>query len=143
MIMDKENQFSAAQAITAAANSTNVIDSSAAGEDLGAGENLFIVAVVTTAFTDAGSDSTLNVSLQTDDNSAMASPTVIQDLFTFPALSPVGTKKIARIQPATFERYVGLVYTPANGNLTAGAVSAMIVKDADIQKFYPDAINIA
>jgi len=143
MIMDKENQFSAAQAITAAAGSTNVIDSSPVGEDLGAGENLFIVAVVTTAFTDAGSDSTLNVSLQTDDNSGMASPTVIQDLFTFPALSPVGTRKIARIQPATFERYLGLVYTPANGNLSTGAVTAMIVKDADIQKFYPDAINIA
>lgn len=143
MIIDKENQFSAAQAITAAAGSTNVIDSSPAGEDLGAGENLFIVAVVTTAMTDAGSDSALAVDLQTDADSAMGSPTVIQNLFTFPALSPIGTKKIARIQPATFERYVGLVYTPSNGNLTTGAISAMIVKDADVQKYYADAITIS
>lgn len=142
MLFDKENQFSDAQAITAAAKSTNVIDLGVA-RDMGAGENLFLVAVVDTAFTDAGSDSTLAVNLETDDDSAMGSPTVIQNLFTFPALSPVGTKKVARLQPADYERYIQLAFVPAGGNLTTGAITAFLCKDADVQKYYADAITIS
>lgn len=143
MILDALNLFSDAQAITASAASTNVLDLDAA-RDIGTGENLYVVVTVDTAFTDAGSDSTVAVTIETDDNEAFASAVVGQTLFTFTALSAAGTKKIARIQPdAVNERYMRLAYTVANGNLTTGAVTAAIVKDIDKFKAYADAITIS
>lgn len=142
MILDRQNRFSGAQAITASAVSEDVIDLSEA-RDIGAGENLFLLVVVTTAFTDAGSDSTLQVDLQTDDNEAFASPTVLRSLGVFPALSAIGSRFLVRLDPAAFERYIRLNYTVANGNFTTAAVTAAILKDADVQKYYPDAITIS
>lgn len=143
MLLDKQHQFSDAQAITAAAKSTNVIDLSDAGRDIGNGERLFLVVVVTTAFTDAGSNSSLTVDLEQDDDSAMGSPAKVQEIGSFPALSPVGTKLIAAIDPAKIsERYLQLGYTPVNGDLTTGAVKAFIAKDVDAYKAYADAISI-
>lgn len=143
MIMDKELLFSDAQAVTAAAASTNVVDLGEA-RDVGTGQNLYVVGVVKTAFTDAGSDSTLAVKLQTDSVENFASPADAQELFVFPALAAVGTTKIARLQPGAIdERYLRAFYTPAGGNLTTGAVSLFIVHDIDQWKAYQDAITIS
>lgn len=145
MILDAQNLFSDAQAITATAVSTNAIDLGlASGLDLGSGENLYVHINVDTAFTDSGSDSTVTVTLVTDDNSSLSSATAVQTLGTFAALSAAGTKIIARIQPnLTLERYIGLNYTLANGNLTTGAVTASLVKDVDTYKSYADNITIS
>lgn len=141
MIIDSELELSDAQAVTAAAASTNTIDLGAA-RDIGVGEELYVVGVVTTAMTDASSDSTLAVKLQTDDNSSFSSAADIQDLFTFPATSPVGTMKFARIQPAAFERYLRGYYTPANGNLTTGSFDLFITKDIQKYQDYPVGYSI-
>lgn len=145
MILDAQNLFSDAQAITATAVSTNSIDlGMTSGYDLGAGEDLYVHLNVDVAFTDSGSDSTVTVTLVTDDNAALSSPTAVQTLGTFPALSAVGAKIVACIQPGlSFERYVGLNYTLANGNLTTGSITAALVKDPDAYKSYPDAITIS
>lgn len=143
MIMDKENLYSDAQAVTAAAASDNVIDHGEA-RDLGTGENLYLVAVLTEAMTDAGSDSTLEAKIQTDDNSGFATPTDAQIVGTFPALSPVGTRLITRLDPLKInERYSRLYFTPANGNLSTGKVKAGIVHGIDNAKAYADAITIS
>ncbi len=143
MILDAQNLFSDAQAITAAAASTNLIDLGEA-RDIGVGENLFVVLIVDTAFTDADSNSTLAVVLQTDALAAFGSPTNGQTLFTVPALAAIGSKHIARIQPdALNERHVRLYYTPANGNLTTGAVTAFITHDIDKYVAYADNITIS
>ncbi len=144
MIMDAENRFSNAQAITATANSDNVIDLGIAGRDIGAGEVLYIVLVVTTAFTDASSNSTITVTLVTDDNTSLSTPTTVQTLGVFAALSAVGTRIVAQIQPnLTLERYIGLTYTAANGDLSTGAITAAITKDVDLYKSYAANYNIA
>lgn len=137
MILDSLNQYSDAQAITASAKSTNVIDHLAPDNDLGAGEDLYLLAIVTEAFTDAGSDSTVAVALETDDNSPMASPVAIQSIGTFGALSAIGAKLLAKLAPGlAYERYTQIGYTVAGGNLTTGKISCFLLTGPDVQKFY-------
>lgn len=143
MYLDAQNLFSDAQAITAAAASTNLVDLGAI-RDLGSGENLYIVLVVDVALTDSGSDSTVTVALQTDDNESFTSATSSQTLFTVAAVAAAGTKYVARIQPdAANERYIRLYYTPNNGNLSTGSVTAFITYDIDKYTSYDDNVTIS
>lgn len=143
MILDDQLLFSEAQAITSTADSTNVIDLSNV-RDIGVGEDLFIFAVLTEALNDSsGTDATLSVGLTTDDNASLSSDTALQTLFTFAHGNAAGTFKYARINPASFERYIGLVYTVANGPFDAGKVTAGIVKDIQKYTSYASGFTIA
>lgn len=137
MYVDAQNLFSDAQAITATAASDNLIDFGSA-RDIAVGRELYVVIIVDTAFTDAGSDSTVAVTIETDDNAAFSSATTIQTIGTFAALSAAGTRLIARLQPeAGWEQYVRLQYTVANGNLTTGALTAFLALDIQAFTAYP------
>lgn len=139
MYLDYENEFSAAQAITATANSEHVIDTSVA-RDLGTGEDFYIHVNVVEGFTDTDSNSTVAIALITDDNSGLASPATVQQLGTLPALSPAGTQLYFRVHPenlVAFQRYLGLSYTVANGNLTTGKITAGIVRNIQKANNYP------
>lgn len=147
MMFDKENQFSDAQAVTTGSDtgiaSTNVIDFGAV-RDIGVGENLFLVVSVDTAFTDTGSNSTLTVYAQSDDNEAFSTATNTQTLGTFAVNAAIGTQIIARVQPGTFnERYGRLFYLAANGALATGAVTAFLAKDIDKAPMYADGFTIS
>ena len=147
MICDRENQFSDAQVVTTGSEngilSTDKMDLGVA-RNIGAGEELWIVVIVDTTFTSSGSDDTLAVDLVTDDNPGLNSPTVIQRLGTFPAVSAAGTAIKARVPFSTsYERYIGLLYTAATGPLTAGAVTAVMTKNIDAFRAYADAITIS
>lgn len=140
MITDAQLTFSDAQAITAAAGSDNTVDLSAV-RDIGTGEPLYIVVSVDVAFTDGSSDSTLTVALEGDSTTSFT-PDGTVDLFTIPALAAAGNVYYARLAPGAAPlayRYVRLKYTPNNGNLTTGTVTASIVHD--IQKFVAYAKN--
>lgn len=136
MLIDRQNRFSNAQAITATAGSTDIIDLGGAGRNIGVGEEMYLVVIVTTAFTDASSDSTVAVTLETDDNDTMSTPTTILTLGTFAALSAAGTRLVVRLPVATYERYIGVRYTVAGGNLTTGAISAFLTKNIDAYTNY-------
>jgi hypothetical protein len=126
MIVDAYLRFSNAQDISGAASgSTNTLDLSEA-RNVGVGKDLFIVVVVTTAFTDAGNDSTIAVALEGDSTDTFTPDSTVT-LFTIPALAAIGDTFIAKI-PIDYMnlRYARLKYTPANGNLTAGNVTAFI-----------------
>lgn len=143
MLFDAMNKFSDAQAVTAAAASTEYMDLGIARQ-IGDGENLYVMIVCDVAMTDGSSDSTLAVTLETDDNSSFSSATTVQTIGTFAALSAIGTKLIARLQPSTaYERYIRLYYTPANGNLSTGSFTAFLVKDVGNYKAYADNITIS
>jgi len=142
MLIDNALLFSDSQAITATAASTNIIDtaplfSGNTGRRVGDGKRMFIWVMVEVAFTDSGSDTTLAVTIETDDNTSMSSPTTIATLTTFAALTAAGTKFFAPIPLANYERYIGLRYTVANGNLTTGTISAGLSLDQD--NFYATA----
>lgn len=145
MKFDKIHEFSLAQAITAAAASTNAYDNGIA-RDIGTGEDLWITTAVTTAFTDSSSDSTLTVSLQTSSDDS--SYTTVQDLFTIAATAPLTTTQAtlykAKISPvATDARYFRIYYTPNNGNLSAGAVTTRLTSTAQNWKAKPKGYSIS
>jgi len=138
MIFDAQNLFSDAQAITATAVSTNVIDFGAAGKPVGAAANLrkdmgrgmkvnLRVQMVEAAL--AAGAATLTVDLQTDDNEAMASPKTVW------TSGPIGKAALVAgyvfplewLPRGTDERYARLNYTVATGPLTAGKVTAGVV----------------
>ena len=137
MILDKQLQFSAAQAITAAAGSDNTID---LGEsrDIGTGEPMYVVVVVTVAFTDGSSNSTLTVALEGDSTTSFT-PDGTADLGVIPALAAVGDTFIWRLHPAmtplTYQ-YIRLKYTPNNGDLTTGTVNAWLTNSIQRWKAY-------
>ena len=142
MIMDAQLLFSDAQAVTAAAASTNYINFSAV-RDIGVGEPLYVVVTVDVAMADTGSNSTLAVALETDSTSTFT-PDATRTLFTFSALSAAGTTKIARLGPDDINlQYAQLRYTPANGDLSAGSFTAFITHDVQKYTSYADAITIS
>ena len=142
MILDKENRFADGQVVTATAISTNVIDLIKSGLNLGAGEEMLIQAAVKAAMTDTGSDSTVTVELVTDSADTMGSPVVVQTIGTFPALSAIGTKLTAKLQPSNaYERYIAVRFTVTGGNLTTGTFDAYLAKDADLVKAYPSGFS--
>lgn len=145
MIIDSNLRFSNAQAITAAAASTNIVDMSIASRDPGTGKPLYLVTVVTTAFTDAASNSTLTVSLRGDSTSTIT-PDATRDLFIIPALAAVGDAFIAPLHPkgaVEAYRYLDVYYTPNNGDLTTGAVSTFIVEDVQAWAAYANNYTIS
>lgn len=143
MFLDSQLLFSDAQAITAAATSTNTLDLGAV-RDIGTGQNLFVVVTVDIAFTDTGSDSTLTVTLWGDSTTTLT-PDATQDLFVIPALTAAGATFIASLDPGAAPlqlQYIALRYTPNNGNLSTGTITAFVTKDVQRVRAYPDAITI-
>jgi hypothetical protein len=143
MYVDKLLQFSSAQAITAAAASTDYIDLGSV-RNIGDGEDLYLVSVVTTAFTDASSNSTLSVSLYGDSTTTFT-PDGSDVVFTIPALAAIGDTFAAKLSPshaALGYRYVQAYYTPNNGDLSTGAVTTFITKDISKYRAYADNITI-
>jgi hypothetical protein len=146
MLIDAQNLFSDAQAVTAAAISTNIIDQGVSGgRDIGTGEPLYIVSVCDVAMTDGSSDSTLTVSLYGDSTSTIT-PDASDTLFTFPATSAAGTTYIARLDPgmaALQYQYIAVYYTPNSGNLTTGSFTTFLTTDIQKYKSYAKGYTIS
>lgn len=144
MILDNENLFSDAQALTASAASTNYIDLQNAYSYMGSGKPLYIHLNVDVALTDSGSDSTVTVALETDDNTGFSSATSVQTLFTIAATAAAGTVYKAVIAPGIIsERYLRVYYTMNNGNLTTGSVTCGIVETLQDDRVLPNGYTIS
>lgn len=125
MIIDKQNVFSDAQAITATADSTNILNAGQAG--VNNGEPVELLLQVEDAFTAAGAG-TLTVSIVTATDEAFTSPVT---LLTTPAIGKAtlvrGYQLALSFLPAGILQYTKLVYTVATGPMTAGKINAMLV----------------
>lgn len=105
--------------------------------NVGAGEQMWLFVLVTVAFTDAGSDSTMTFTLETDNSASMASSVVLLTLPTFAALTAAGTLLLAPLPSSTlYEAFLGLKGTVANGNLTTGSFTAGLTHDPHIWQAY-------
>lgn len=146
MYVDKQAEFSDAQAVTATAISANVMDliSNSSGKnplrDIGTGQDVYLVVTTQTAATDASSDATLTVTLESDSTVDLAtSPTThfSTGALAFAAFSPAGTVLAAVKLPAgSYERYLGVRYTVAAGPLTAGNFDAFLTTDVSAWRAY-------
>lgn len=134
MILDAQLKFSAAQAVTAAADSTNSIDLSEA-RNVGEGKDLYVAVTVDVSMTDSGSDSTLDVFMY--GGATAGASTGKQLLFTIPAVTAAGAGPFyAKLSPdfvaatlaANYE-FIMLHYVPNNGNLTTGSFTAYLTTD--------------
>ena len=132
MYVDAQLQFSDAQAITADAASTNIVDLGAS-RDIGSGENIYLVVIVDVAMTDAGSDSALQIIVE-GDSTATLTPDESFIAFTIPAVTVAGSKFFHKLDPgqaALNLQFIGIQYTPTNGNLTTGSFTTFLTKNID------------
>ncbi|HDW3183897.1 TPA: hypothetical protein RMM43_000749 [Escherichia coli] len=138
MILDKLLMFSEAQAVTATAASTDVIDLGpidGTRRDIGVGYPLEFWTTVNTTATAAGA-ATVNVQLQTSpDNSTWTTIASSGDL----ALSALvaGKRIVSQKVPSGVQKYLRVNYTVGTGPLTAGAFTSCINLDVDNNTPYP------
>lgn len=111
-------------------------------KDLGAGEPLYLVILVTTAF--VGSSSTIKFELCSDSAVGLDSSktTHISTPAVAEATMVAGYTQIYPLPiSATYERYLGIWETVAAGNLSAGAARIFITKDPSKWTAYADALT--
>jgi len=131
---DKENQYSASQAFTATAVSTNVIDHRA-DRNLGIGEPLGVEVIVEAALDATTGDETYSGVLQTDDNEAFSSASTVVALPTMTRGDAAGTRYIAALPPNTnIERYTRLSFT-LGGTTPTMTISAWLKPLKDIENY--------
>lgn len=149
-LLDSLNEFSDAQAVTASAIS-NVIDLLPAAiggnvlTDIGANDGLYLTILVQTTATSAGA-ATVTFSLESDSTADLAtSATVHWTSAAIPKATLVAGYKVITIQLpyGAYERYLGVRYTVATADLTAGKFDAFLHIGADNQRFYKTGSLIA
>lgn len=136
MIFDMQSLFSDAQAVTADAASTNIIDLGAPGtpqhaaapitQDLGLGRAIPMRIQVVEAFNNL---TTLKIAVQVDDNASFSSATEVMSV-TVPLAALIAgyVTPIVFVPRGTNERYMRLYYdvtgtAPTTGKITAGLVA--------------------
>ncbi|CAB4144345.1 hypothetical protein UFOVP456_35 [uncultured Caudovirales phage] len=144
MILDERNEFADATALNTGAAGDyvigDVIDLGVA-RDIGNGADLdFVVQVDTTAT--SGGSATLQISLATDDNASLSSPTKVVSSQAVAVASLTAGTTIFRVKvPAgTYERYLGIVQTTGTAAFTAGKINAFLTSDTANWRAYNDAI---
>jgi hypothetical protein len=144
MNLDAQLQFSAAQAITADAASTNVIDLGAVRQ-IGVGEAMSILICVIVAADSTTGDETYSFELQTDDNSSFSSATTLSDTVLAASVLTIGSVHAIPLPRTGLERYIRLNYD-VGGTTPTITVSAWLQPTsmvAGLPQQYADAITIS
>ena len=140
MIIDKFLQVSSAQAVTASAASTDVIDFVQASPDIGMDCLSMMVITTRSAVTAAGA-ATVTFSVQDSaDNSTFTDVAVTAAIGK---ATLVAGYQIVIPMPTKLRRYCRVYYTVGTGPLTAGAFSAQIVTGIQQNVPKPDSPRIA
>lgn len=138
MILDELNEFADATAINTGGAGTylvgDVIDLGSAPtlQDVGLGEDLFLVIQVDTLFASAtgavsfqlASDSTANLATSPTVHFATPSQTVAQAGFTAGQ-----TLAAVKLPAGSYERYLGILQVVTTAAFTAGKINAFLTRD--------------
>lgn len=145
MLLDKLLQFSNAQALTATAVSTDVIDLGVA-RDIAPGEPIKGYVSTVTLLQSAGS-STLQVQVQGSTDNSTFSTYWESEAIAKASIAAVGSRidfEMPRPTPGrALPRYLRLNYVVATADFTAGAITAGLVLDRDDLVAYPPGIAVA
>jgi len=144
MLIDKQLLFSDAQAVTADAASTNIVDLGVAS-NLFDGEPMAVVLTVDVAADMADTDETYEVEIQTDDNASFSSATELVAKTIAGAALSAGSQHIIPIpMGAAVERYLRVRYD-VGGTTPSVTVTAFLQPVSMIQKYksYADNITIS
>jgi hypothetical protein len=126
MMLDKDLELSLAQAVTASAASTNVINLGAAGDAYVAP---FVLLACREAATASGAG-TLTFTLQTSVDEAFTSPITLFTSPTFALADMTLNAELLKVRiPSGCKKYVRGYYTVATGPLTAGKFDLLIAND--------------
>jgi len=158
MLIDKQNTFAWEQALTATALAPDVIDllptpgalgAGAVGgpganliRDIGAGEPLYLHVLVATQLASTGKAATLTITLESDDNSGLGTPTEHWSSGSIAEAKLVGgywaVPGIA-IPASAYERYLGVRFTVGTENFTSGKISAWLSNNRYDSRHYQGA----
>lgn len=138
MIIDKSLQVSDAQAVTASAASTDVIDTGVANRAIGTDTSLALSITVDESATASGS-ATVTFSLQDSADNSTFADVVASAAIAKTALT-AGKQPVLFKLPHGLRRYIRVYYTVATGPLTAGKFSAQIVMNGQNNVAYPDSL---
>jgi hypothetical protein len=143
MIMEKFNQFSTLQAVTAAAVSTDVVDLGAT-YDFGAGEPIWAVFRVGTAADSSGDAATVNFEIEGSTDAAFTSPITLAETGAVAQAALTANTTVAKLRLASTTpiRYMRARYNVAVANLTAGTFDAFLVKDIDNYHAYANGYTV-
>jgi hypothetical protein len=140
MFIDRFLQVSDAQAVTATAASTDVIDFGQANPNSGMGDHLNMAITVDEAAAAAGAATVTFAVQDSADNATFAD--VAATAAIGKAALPLGAQVLIPM-PLQHRRYVRVNYTVATGPLTAGRFSAQVVTGVQANRAYPDSPRIA
>ena len=144
MVLDLEHVYSSAQALTATADSTNLVDHGIAS-NLGSGEPLAFVVSLTVVADDTTGDETYTAQLQMDTEVTLASPVVIEAcLITITRGDAAGTRYVRHLPPSlSFQQFTQVVYT-LGGTTPTVTVDAFLIPASFLQdeQVYADAVTI-
>lgn len=130
MFMDALLTVADAQAVTATAVATNVIDlgNPTVKNRIGSGEPMGFMLTIDVAL--AGTTPTMTVEIVSDDNAAMSSPTAVATFVLTPATVTIGAKFFLGLpsnQPQ--ERYITLRFTMGGTTPTVTVTASLMPRD--------------
>lgn len=128
MIIDGYLVMSNEQEVLTSGNSTDYIDTLAAGDAVAPGARW--KAGINTAFA-TGDGATLQAILETDDNASFTSATVLLQTgaIAVTAIDAIGDFVVDAQIPQTVQRYIRTRYVVGTGSFSAGKVDSRIVLD--------------
>lgn len=134
MILDSQEVFSAAQAVTATGDtvSTNILDTLVA-QDEGIGEDVTLYSKVDTTFTSGGA-ATMQVVLQTSADNATWVDAAIGPVIALAGMT-AGTVVYNQILPIGLRRYLRVAYRVGTAVYTAGNISSFLVKNPQAYQY--------
>lgn len=147
MIMDDRAEFADAAAVTGTAAATaiagDVIDLQTTARDLGRGDGVRLRIEVDTTVLAAGGAANVTFKLVSDSTANLTtSPTTHWTSGAIAKGTLVAGYVIADIvlPSGTYERYLGVTFTPDTNDTTAGKINAYLVFDTPGNTPYPNAI---
>lgn len=144
--LDTRAEFSDAQAVTATAISTNVMNQKGTGlapnatENIGAPATAYLVITVGTAAAAAGA-AMVTATLESADDAALSTNAQVHASTGAKALADMvagATLAVIPLPAGNYKQYLGVRYTVATGPLTAGTFNAFLTLDPSIWRAYAD-----